>query len=72
MNLPLVNPAAVKRAVETGGDREARSAMLIGSMLAGQAFANSPVAAVHPISGGTAPGTAPMIVHSVEIRLMGV
>ena len=29
---------------------EARSAMLLGSMLAGQAFANSPVAAVHALA----------------------
>src|SRR5690606_17483496 len=36
--------------------RDARAAMLLGSMLAGQAFANSPVAAVHALAypiGGT-------------------
>ena len=32
------------------GDREARGPMLLGSMLAGQAFANSPVAAVHALA----------------------
>ena len=40
----------IERAVHHGGDREARAAMLIGSMLAGQAFANSPVAAVHALA----------------------
>lgn len=34
-------------ACETPGNREAREAMLLGAMLAGQAFANSPVGAVH-------------------------
>ena len=38
--------SSVLRAVRDGGDREARGNMLLGSMLAGQAFANSPVAAV--------------------------
>jgi alcohol dehydrogenase class IV len=33
-----------------GNDREARSCMLVGSMLAGQAFANAPVAAVHALA----------------------
>jgi alcohol dehydrogenase class IV len=32
------------------GDRDARGKMLLGSMLAGQAFANSPVAAVHALA----------------------
>jgi alcohol dehydrogenase class IV len=48
--------ANIERAVSDGGDREARGAMLLGSMLAGQAFANSPVAAVHALAypiGGT-------------------
>jgi alcohol dehydrogenase class IV len=40
----------IRKAVHEGGDREARSAMLLGSMLAGQAFANSPVAAVHALA----------------------
>lgn len=33
-----------------GGDHDARAAMLLGAMLAGQAFANSPVAAVHALA----------------------
>ncbi len=37
----------VVRACETPGDVKAREAMLLGAMLAGQAFANSPVGAVH-------------------------
>jgi alcohol dehydrogenase class IV len=41
---------ALERAVKNGSDREARSDMLLGSMLAGQAFANSPVAAVHALA----------------------
>ena len=40
----------LQRAVDTPGDIEARSDMLLGSMLAGQAFANSPVAAVHALA----------------------
>ena len=43
------------RAVQKPDDLEARTGMLLGSMLAGQAFANSPVAAVnalaYPIGG---------------------
>lgn len=38
------------RAVRDGGDTAARGDMLLGSMLAGQAFANSPVAAVHALA----------------------
>jgi alcohol dehydrogenase class IV len=48
--------ANIEKAVFNGGDVEARGAMLLGSMLAGQAFANSPVAAVHALAypiGGT-------------------
>ena len=41
---------AIESAVHDGADVEARSAMLLGSMLAGQAFANSPVAAVHALA----------------------
>lgn len=41
---------AIERAVRAGGDRSARADMLLGSMLAGQAFANSPVAAVHALA----------------------
>ena len=40
----------ITRAVENGGDIEARSGMLFGAMLAGQAFANAPVAAVHALA----------------------
>jgi alcohol dehydrogenase class IV len=40
----------IRQAVHHGSDREARAAMLLGSMLAGQAFANSPVAAVHALA----------------------
>lgn len=42
--------ANIETAVFDGKDLEARSAMLLGSMLAGQAFANSPVAAVHALA----------------------
>ncbi|WP_312797112.1 iron-containing alcohol dehydrogenase [Tianweitania sp.] len=48
--------ANIENAVTNGSDTGARSAMLLGSMLAGQAFANSPVAAVHALAypiGGT-------------------
>jgi len=41
---------ALERAVHTGSDAGARADMLLGSMLAGQAFANSPVAAVHALA----------------------
>ena len=42
--------ANIETAVNHGSDLEARSAMLLGSMLAGMAFANSPVAAVHALA----------------------
>ena len=42
--------AALETAVHTPRDIEARSDMLLGSLLAGQAFANSPVAAVHALA----------------------
>ncbi|GLU35794.1 alcohol dehydrogenase [Trinickia caryophylli] len=38
------------RACRDGHDREAREAMLLGATLAGQAFANAPVAAVHALA----------------------
>ncbi|MDP2121962.1 MAG: iron-containing alcohol dehydrogenase [Hoeflea sp.] len=41
---------SILKAVHEGADAEARSDMLLGSMLAGQAFANSPVAAVHALA----------------------
>lgn len=40
----------IREAVHNGKNREARSNMLLGAMLAGQAFANSPVAAVHALA----------------------
>lgn len=42
--------ANIETAVETPNNIEAREAMLLGSMLAGMAFANSPVAAVHALA----------------------
>jgi len=41
---------ALETAVHNGSDIKARSDMLLGSMMAGQAFANSPVAAVHALA----------------------
>jgi alcohol dehydrogenase class IV len=40
----------IRTAVHEGDNREARSNMLLGAMLAGQAFANAPVAAVHALA----------------------
>jgi alcohol dehydrogenase class IV len=37
-------------ACENGKDRDAREAMLLGAMLAGQAFSNAPVAGVHALA----------------------
>ncbi|MGQ2951839.1 MAG: iron-containing alcohol dehydrogenase [Agrobacterium sp.] len=42
--------ANIAVAVEDGTDLAARQSMLLGAMLAGQAFANSPVAAVHALA----------------------
>ena len=47
---------SIEKAVFDGSDIKARGNMLIGAMLAGKAFANSPVAAVHALAypiGGT-------------------
>ena len=47
---------SIEKAVFDGSDIDARGNMLIGAMLAGKAFANSPVAAVHALAypiGGT-------------------
>ncbi len=41
---------ALETTVHNGSNVEARANMLLGSMLAGQAFANSPVAAVHALA----------------------
>lgn len=38
------------RVLADGSDRDARQAMLLGACLAGQAFANAPVAAVHALA----------------------
>lgn len=40
----------IRTAVHDGRNREAREAMLLGACLAGQAFANAPVAAVHALA----------------------
>ena len=42
--------ANISIAVKQGDNLEARGAMLLGAMLAGQAFANAPVAAVHALA----------------------
>ncbi|VXB70454.1 Long-chain-alcohol dehydrogenase 1 [Pseudomonas sp. 8AS] len=42
--------ANLHEAVHNGQNREARQAMLLGALLAGQAFANAPVAAVHALA----------------------
>ncbi len=42
--------ANIETAVKDGHNVQARSDMLLGAMLAGQAFANSPVAAVHALA----------------------
>ncbi len=42
--------ANIRRVCKDGRDLEARSQMLLGSMLAGMAFANAPVAAVHALA----------------------
>ncbi|WP_067862808.1 iron-containing alcohol dehydrogenase [Neptuniibacter marinus] len=46
----LLLGANIESAVHDGTDLQVRSNMLLGSMLAGQAFANSPVAAVHALA----------------------
>ena len=42
--------ANIRTVCDNGQDRTARQAMLVGSMLAGMAFANAPVAAVHALA----------------------
>ncbi|MCV6575299.1 MAG: iron-containing alcohol dehydrogenase [Cohaesibacter sp.] len=46
----LLLGANIEAAVKDGSDLHVRSDMLLGSLLAGQAFANSPVAAVHALA----------------------
>jgi len=41
---------SIRAAVHEGRNREARGNMLLGALLAGQAFANAPVAAVHALA----------------------
>lgn len=41
---------SIVTAVKQGGNLEARADMLLGAMLAGQAFSNAPVAAVHALA----------------------
>ena len=47
--LKLLN-ANLQRVLDDGQDLDARQNMLVGSMLAGQAFANAPVGAVHALA----------------------
>ena len=42
--------SSIRTAVHQGSSRDARSNMLLGATLAGQAFANAPVAAVHALA----------------------
>lgn len=42
--------ASLETAVHKGDDKQARYNMMLGAMMAGQAFANSPVAAVHALA----------------------
>jgi alcohol dehydrogenase class IV len=42
--------ANIRRVCQNGSDLDARAEMLLGSMLAGMAFANAPVAAVHALA----------------------
>lgn len=42
--------ASIETACKDGSDLAARESMLVGAMLAGQAFANAPVAAVHALA----------------------
>lgn len=40
----------MRKVLRNGADGEAREAMLLGSLLAGMAFSNAPVAAVHALA----------------------
>lgn len=58
----------IYRVCENGNDLDARQNMLLGSMLAGQAFANAPVAAVHALAYPI--GTHFKVSHGVSNVLM--
>ncbi|WP_225032201.1 iron-containing alcohol dehydrogenase [Paraburkholderia sp. XV] len=58
----------LRRVVDHGDDLGARSAMLLGSFLAGQAFANSPVAAAHALAYPV--GGRFHVAHGVSTGLM--
>ncbi|GEN61476.1 alcohol dehydrogenase [Acetobacter nitrogenifigens DSM 23921 = NBRC 105050] len=60
--------ANIRRVVDDGYDRDARGAMLLGSFLAGQAFANSPVAAVHALAYPI--GSRFHVAHGISTALM--
>ncbi len=60
--------ANIRTAWSNGTDLAARSAMLYGAMLAGQAFANSPVAGVHALAYHRQPlPCGPWRVHAVVL-----
>jgi alcohol dehydrogenase class IV len=71
--------ANIREAVVNGQNRDARAAMLLGSLLAGQAFANSPVAAVHalayPVGGHFhvphGLSNAVLLTHVMQFNLVG-
>ena len=60
--------ANIERAVAHGSDLDARQNMLIGACLAGQAFANSPVGAVHALAYPL--GTRYKLPHGLTNALM--
>ncbi|CAM3623169.1 hypothetical protein BOSP111201_16605 [Bordetella sputigena] len=59
---------AIERACADGADLDARSDMLLGAMLAGQAFANAPVGAVHALAYPV--GALFHVAHGVSNALM--
>jgi len=60
--------ANISEAVHNGGNLEARSNMLLGAMMAGQSFANAPVAAVHALAYPL--GGHPHIPHGLSNSLV--
>ncbi len=60
--------ANLQRAVSEGSDASARGAMLLGSCMAGQAFGNAPVAAVHALAYPI--GARFHVPHGVSTTLM--